>query len=260
MRNAELIPDNAISIHNLSITIGDSLILKDVSLDVPKGSITAIIGPSGCGKSTLLKAIVGLVDELGDSQSPARFGGEIVVQGVSVLGLPEDALSRLRREVVYISQQPVIFPGSILENLLVGSEYWYGSEQDANVEQVLRTVSMWNEVKDRLKSPAAILSTGQRQRLTIARALALKPAILLLDEPCANLDPISTSRVEDFLFEVKRDATVLIVTHNMQQAQRTSDFSVLMYMSELVEVNKTDSVFLYPKDKRTEDYISGRFG
>jgi phosphate transport system ATP-binding protein len=236
---------------------GGVSVLKGVSLDVREKTVTAIIGPSGCGKSTLIRCL----NRLHESLPGAYCEGEISFGGRDVLTIDPVLL---RREVGMVFQRPNPFPTmSIFEN--VASGLVLNGERDGaliaeRVERSLRQAALWDEVKDKLKSPGMGLSGGQQQRLCIARALAVEPSILLMDEPCSALDPIATSRIEELLVEIKKDLTIVIVTHNMQQAARVSEYTVFMLMGELVETGETQQMFTKPSDKRTEDYITGRFG
>src|SRR5690242_6443829 len=232
--------------------------LKNISLDIPERKVTAIIGPSGCGKSTLLRVFNRMYAIY--PQLAAR--GEVLLDGEDILD-PSYPINRLRSKVGMVFQKPVPFPMSIRDNIAFGirhHEKLKREEMDERVEQALRSAALWDEAKDKLKHNALGLSGGQQQRLCIARAIALKPDVLLLDEPTSALDPIATGRIEQLIEELKRDFTIVIVTHNMQQAARVSDRTAFMYMGELIESGDTDKIFTKPDKQQTEDYISGRFG
>jgi phosphate transport system ATP-binding protein len=232
--------------------------LKNISLDIPERKVTAIIGPSGCGKSTLLRVFNRMYAIY--PQLAAR--GEVLLDGEDILD-PSYPINRLRSKVGMVFQKPVPFPMSIRDNIAFGirhHEKLKRDEMDERVEQALRSAALWDEVKDKLKQSALGLSGGQQQRLCIARAIALKPDVLLLDEPTSALDPIATGRIEQLIEELKRDFTIVIVTHNMQQAARVSDRTAFMYMGELIESGDTDKIFTKPDKQQTEDYITGRFG
>ncbi|MFI5347408.1 MAG: phosphate ABC transporter ATP-binding protein PstB [Elusimicrobiota bacterium] len=245
------------SVRGLRAGYGGAPVLKGVSLEVREKAVTAIIGPSGCGKSTLIRCL----NRLHESLPGAYCEGEIHLGGRNVLDWDPVLL---RRDVGMVFQRPNPFPTmSIFEN--VASGLTLNGERDRaklaeRVEMSLRRAALWDEVKDKLSSPGVGLSGGQQQRLCIARALAVEPRILLMDEPCSALDPIATARIEELLLEIKNQLTVVIVTHNMQQAARVSEYTVFMLMGELVEFGETQQVFTKPSDKRTEDYITGRFG
>ncbi len=247
-----------ISIRNLNFYYGKALALKNINLDVFKGKVTAFIGPSGCGKSTLLRTI----NRMYDLYPGQRAEGEILVGGKNILDKGVDTIE-LRAKVGMVFQKPTPFPMSIYENIAFGVrlfEKLTRNQMDDRVEWALTKAALWDEVKDKLKQPGTGLSGGQQQRLCIARGVAVKPEVLLLDEPTSALDPISTMRIEELIHELKREFTIAIVTHNMQQAARVSDFTAYMYLGELVEFGKTDDIFIKPQDKRTEDYITGRMG
>jgi len=232
--------------------------LKNISLDIPERKVTAIIGPSGCGKSTLLRVFNRMYAIY--PQLAAR--GEVLLDGEDILD-PSYPINRLRSKVGMVFQKPVPFPMSIRDNIAFGirhHEKLKRDEMDERVEQALRSAALWDEAKDKLKHNALGLSGGQQQRLCIARAIALKPDVLLLDEPTSALDPIATGRIEQLIEELKRDFTIVIVTHNMQQAARVSDRTAFMYMGELIESGDTDKIFTKPDKQQTEDYITGRFG
>jgi phosphate transport system ATP-binding protein len=232
--------------------------LKGINLILHDKRVTAFIGPSGCGKSTLLR-ILNRIYQLYPGQ---RATGEVLVDGRNILDAGQD-LNLLRAKIGMVFQKPTPFPMSIYDNIAFGVRLYERispSELDERVEQALRRSALWDEVKDKLRQSGLSLSGGQQQRLCIARAIAVKPEILLLDEPASALDPISTQRIEELIAELKSDYCIAIVTHNMQQAARSSDYTAFMYLGELVEYNETETIFTHPKEKRTEDYITGRFG
>ena len=243
---------------NLNLWYGEHHALHDVSLSVPERSITALIGPSGCGKSTFLKTL----NRMNDLIPGVRITGEVNYKGQNILA-PSVDVNALRREIGMVFQKPNPFPMSIYDNVAYGPRT-HGvrarAKLDDIVERSLRGAAIWDEVKDRLKKNALGLSGGQQQRLCIARALAVEPEVLLMDEPTSALDPISTSRVEELALELKENYTIVIVTHNMQQAVRISDRTAFFLLGELVECGDTERIFSQPADKRTEDYITGRFG
>ncbi len=243
---------------NLSLWYGSHQALKDITLDIPEKSITALIGPSGCGKSTFLKTL----NRMNDLIPGVRITGKVCYNGENIFS-PNVDVNELRREVGMVFQKPNPFPMSIYDNIAYGPRT-HGikskAKLDAIVEQSLRGAAIWDEVKDRLKKSALGLSGGQQQRLCIARALAVEPKVLLMDEPTSALDPISTSKIEDLASELKEKYTIIIVTHNMQQAVRISDKTAFFLLGELVEYDDTEKLFADPADKRTEDYITGRFG
>ena len=232
--------------------------VKHINLEVPEKRVTALIGPSGCGKSTLLRVfnrIYALYPKL-------EAKGEVLLDGENILD-PKYPMNRLRSKVGMVFQKPVPFPMTIFENVAYGirhHEKLSKAEMDVRVEQALRQAALWDEVKDKLKTSGLGLSGGQQQRLCIARAVALRPDVLLLDEPTSALDPISTSRIEQLVEELKQDFTIMIVTHNMQQAARVSDYTAFMYLGDLIEHGATEQIFSNPSKQQTEDYITGRFG
>ena len=232
--------------------------LKGINLALHDKRVTAFIGPSGCGKSTLLR-ILNRIYELYPEQ---RATGEVLVDGRNILDAGQD-LNLLRAKIGMVFQKPTPFPMSIYDNVAFGIRLYEKlspGELDARVEEALHRAALWDEVKDKLRQSGLSLSGGQQQRLCIARAIAVKPEILLLDEPASALDPISTQRVEELIAELKSDYCIALVTHNMQQAARSSDFTAFMYLGELVEYNDTETIFTHPRERRTEDYITGRFG
>ena len=245
------------NISNLDLYYTDFHALKNVNLDLPEKEITAFIGPSGCGKSTLLKSL----NRMNDLVEGCKITGEITLDGVDIYKNID--VNLLRKRVGMVFQKPNPFPMSIYDNIAYGPRT-HGihnkSQLDDIVEKSLRGAAIWDEVKDRLKKSALGMSGGQQQRLCIARALAVQPDVLLMDEPTSALDPISTSKVEDLALELKKDYTVIMVTHNMQQAARISDNTAFFLLGEVVEYDKTEKLFSMPKDRRTEDYITGRFG
>jgi phosphate transport system ATP-binding protein len=251
-------PQPKLAVRNLNFLYGDAPALKNISMDLPEKRVSAIIGPSGCGKSTLLRVF----NRIYAIYPNLRAMGEVLLDGENILdtGYP---LHKLRSKVGMVFQKPVPFPMTIFENIAWGirhHEKLSKSEMEARVEQALRRAALWDEVKDKLKRSALGLSGGQQQRLCIARSIALKPEVLLLDEPTSALDPIATGRIEQLIEELKRDYTIVIVTHNMQQAARVSDRTAFMYLGELVEFDETEKIFTKPAKRQTEDYISGRFG
>ncbi|MBO5123154.1 MAG: phosphate ABC transporter ATP-binding protein [Oscillospiraceae bacterium] len=247
-----------ISVKDMCLWYGDHQALKDVNIEIPEKSITAFIGPSGCGKSTFLKTLNRMNDLIPD----VKITGDIRYEGTDIFSKEVD-VNNLRKEIGMVFQKPNPFPMSIYDNIAYGPRT-HGItnrvELDEIVERALRDAAIWDEVKDRLKKNALGMSGGQQQRLCIARALAVQPKILLMDEPTSALDPISTSRIEELVMELKEKYTIVMVTHNMQQAVRVSDYTAFFLLGELVEFGKTDDIFSQPKDQRTEDYITGRFG
>ena len=245
-----------LSVRDLNLWYGETQALKHISMDIPEKSITALIGPSGCGKSTFLKTL----NRMNDLIPTVRITGEIQYQGNNIF---DSEVNALRKEVGMVFQKPNPFPMSIYDNIAYGPRT-HGIKSRAKlddiVERSLRDAAIWDEVKDRLNKNAIGLSGGQQQRLCIARALAVEPKVLLMDEPTSALDPISTSRIEDLAMELKEKYTIVIVTHNMQQAVRISDCTAFFLLGELVEFGKTEDIFAQPADQRTEDYITGRFG
>lgn len=251
-------PDVAIESRGLSIRYGRKPAIRNVTLGIPRNKVTAIIGPSGCGKSTYLRAI----NRMNDTIRTCRTTGSLLVDGEDVYGPDVDPVL-LRRKAGIIFQKPNPFPKSVYKNVAFGVQLHYRAterELDGIVEAALRQANLWDEVKDGLDDPALSLSGGQQQRLCIARALAIEPDILLMDEPCSALDPIATARIEDLIFEMKKDMTIVIVTHNMQQAARVADYTAFLYLGRLVEFDRTRDLFEKPRNPLTENYITGRFG
>lgn len=248
-----------ISIENLNIYFGTTHAIKDVSIKFREKSVTSIIGPSGCGKSTMLRSI----NRMHDMTPSARIKGSIMLDGTDIYGRDEDPVS-IRRRVGMVFQKPNPFPAmSIYDNVIAGYKLnarVKKSEGDEIVESSLKRVALWDEVKDRLKTSAMALSGGQQQRLCIARTIAVKPEVILMDEPCSALDPLSTLKIEELIEELKDNYTIVIVTHNMQQAARVSDETAFFYLGELIEVGETKKIFTNPEKSQTEDYITGRFG
>ncbi len=243
---------------NLDFSYGEKKVLDGISLDIFAEQATAIIGPSGCGKSTFLKCF----NRIHEVSSDVRVSGDLQIDGVDIFrgGIHE---VELRRRVGMVFQKPNPFPKSIYENVAFGPKL-FGVRDRATlagiVEESLQKAALWDEVKDRLKESAMSMSGGQQQRLCIARALAVNPEVLLMDEPCSALDPIATAKIEELIFELKKEFTVLIVTHNMQQAARVSDYTAFFWLGKLVEMGPTERIFTNPRNRMTEDYISGRFG
>lgn len=247
-----------IAINDLNFYYGKFKALKGINLEIPEGRVTAFIGPSGCGKSTLLR-VLNRMFELYPEQ---RAEGQILLDGEDLLNSKED-VALLRAKVGMVFQKPTPFPMSIFDNVAFGVKLFENlnsSDLEERVEWALRKSALWTEVKDKLHQSGSSLSGGQQQRLCIARGIAIKPEVLLLDEPCSALDPISTAKVEELIVELKADYTVVIVTHNMQQAARCSDYTAYMYLGDLIEFGETEQMFFKPKRKETEDYITGRFG
>lgn len=247
-----------ISVKNLNFYYGDFHALKNINLCIAKNKVTSFIGPSGCGKSTLLRTF----NRMFELYPAQKATGEINLDGENLLTSKTD-ISIIRAKVGMVFQKPTPFPMSIYDNIAFGIKLFEKlnkSEMDERVEWALTKAALWNEVKDKLNKSGDSLSGGQQQRLCIARGIAVKPEVLLLDEPCSALDPISTMKIEELILELKQDYTVAIVTHNMQQAARCSDYTAYMYLGELVEFGNTQQIFEQPNDKRTEDYIRGRMG
>ena len=249
---------NIISVKDMCLWYGEHQALKNVNIEIPEKSITAFIGPSGCGKSTFLKTL----NRMNDLIPGVKIRGNIRYEGTDIFSKEVD-VNQIRKEIGMVFQKPNPFPMSIYDNVAYGPRT-HGitnkMQLDEIVERALRDAAIWDEVKDRLKKNALGMSGGQQQRLCIARALAVRPKILLMDEPTSALDPISTSRIEELVMELKEKYTIVMVTHNMQQAVRVSDYTAFFLLGELVEFGKTDDIFSQPQDQRTEDYITGRFG
>ena len=249
---------NIITTNDLCLWYGQTQALRDINISVPEGSITALIGPSGCGKSTFLKTL----NRMNDLVPDVRITGSVKYRGKDIFA-PGTDVNELRRQIGMVFQKPNPFPMSIYDNIAYGPRT-HGitkkSELDEIVETSLKDAAIWDELKDRLKKSALGLSGGQQQRLCIARALAVHPEVILMDEPTSALDPISTSKIEDLVMDIKKDYTIIMVTHNMQQAARVSDKTVFFLLGEIIESGETEQMFSMPKDKRTEDYITGRFG
>jgi phosphate transport system ATP-binding protein len=250
--------NSKISVSNLNLYYGQNHALKSVNMEIPENEITAFIGPSGCGKSTFLKTL----NRMNDLVEGVRIEGKVVLDGEDIYSPTVDT-TLLRKKVGMVFQQPNPFPMSIYDNIAYGPRI-HGIKNKAKLDEIVETslkgAAIWDEIKNRLKKSALGLSGGQQQRLCIARALAVKPEVLLMDEPTSALDPISTLKVEELMAELKKNYTVAIVTHNMQQATRISDNTAFFLVGEMVEMNKTEELFSRPMDKRTEDYITGRFG
>jgi phosphate transport system ATP-binding protein len=247
-----------IEIKNLSYWYGPHQALQDVTITIPENRVTAIIGPSGCGKSTLIKAI----NRIGEVAGEVRIEGDVMLDGASVYGREIDLVD-LRRRVGMVFQKPNPFPQTIHQNVAFGPRLHGVTDRatlDGIVERSLRDAALWDEVKDRLHQSAYGISGGQQQRLCIARALAVDPEVILMDEPCSALDPIATARIEELMQDLKKQYTLVIVTHNMQQASRVSDYTAFLYLGALIEFGDTERMFIKPMNKQTEDYITGRFG
>ena len=246
------------AVRDLNFYYGKFHAIKNVNLDIPEKKVTAFIGPSGCGKSTLLR-IFNRMYELYPDQ---RADGQVMMGGEDLITSKED-VSLIRARIGMVFQKPTPFPMSIYDNIAYGVKLFESlsaSDMDERVEWALGKAALWNEVKDKLNQNGASLSGGQQQRLCIARGIAIKPEVMLLDEPCSALDPLSTAKIEELIAELKKDYTVVIVTHNMQQAARCSDYTAYMYLGDLIEFGATEDLFFKPKRKETEDYITGRFG
>jgi len=247
-----------VSVRKMNFFYGESRALKDINIDLYAGKATAFIGPSGCGKSTLLRVL----NRMYDLYPNQRATGEVTLDGENILA-PGNDLNLLRARIGMVFQKPTPFPMSIYENIAFGIRLYEKlpkSELEGRVETSLRRAALWEEVKDKLAANGLSLSGGQQQRLCIARTVAVKPEVILFDEPCSALDPISTAKIEELIDELKTDYTIVIVTHNMQQAARVSDFTAFMYLGDLVEFGTTSKMFTAPSDRRTQDYITGRFG
>jgi phosphate transport system ATP-binding protein len=247
-----------IAIRDLNFYYGDKQALKNITLPLYDRTVTAFIGPSGCGKSTLLRVL----NRMYDLYPNQRAEGEVLFDGENLLS-PQQDLNLLRSRVGMVFQKPTPFPMSIYDNIAFGIRLYERlpkGEVDRRVEQALRRAAIWDEVKDKLGASGLSLSGGQQQRLCIARTVAIRPEVILLDEPCSALDPISTAKIEELIDELHCDYTIIIVTHNMQQAARVSQYTAFMYLGELVEFDNTSKVFTAPRDRRTQDYVTGRFG
>jgi len=246
-----------IIVENLNLWYGEKQALKNISMRVPKNSVTALIGPSGCGKSTFIRCL----NRMNDLVKNCRIEGKVLIEDQNIYGADVDVVE-LRKQVGMVFQKPNPFPMSIHDNIAYGPRIHGVNKKDLDgiVENALRSAALWEETSDRLKSSALSLSGGQQQRLCIARTLAVKPKVILFDEPTSALDPISTSRIEDLIMNLKKDYTIVIVTHNMQQAARISDYTGFFLMGELIEFGQTRQIFQNPREKSTEDYITGRFG
>ena len=256
--NEAVITNPKIILKDLNFHYGNYHALKSVNLSIPEKKVTAFIGPSGCGKSTLLRTF----NRMYELYPKQKATGEIILDGENILDSQQD-LNRLRAKVGMVFQKPTPFPMSIFDNITFGVKLYESlSKRDMadRVEWALRKAALWNEVKDKLKQNGNSLSGGQQQRLCIARAIAVRPEVVLLDEPASALDPISTAHIEELIHELKKDYTIIIVTHNMQQAARVSDYTAYMYLGELIEFGNTDMIFTTPKKTATEDYITGKFG
>ncbi len=258
MDNKHMAEEVKMSVKDLDLYYGQKQALKNINMDIRSNAITALIGPSGCGKSTFLKTL----NRMNDLIDNVRITGQVTLDGEDIFDKNMD-VTMLRKRVGMVFQQPNPFPMSVYDNIAYGPRV-HGIKNKAKldeiVEESLRGAAIWDEVKDNLKKSALRLSGGQQQRICIARALATKPEVILMDEPTSALDPISTTKIEDLMEELKRQYTVVVVTHNMQQAVRVSDYTAFFLVGDMVEYGETKELFTYPKDKRTEDYITGRFG
>lgn len=252
------VPDPIVQVKDVNLYYGEKQALKNIYMDISKNKATAFIGPSGCGKSTLLRCF----NRLNDLVDAARVEGEILIDGEDIHD-PSVDITELRKNVGMVFQKSNPFPKSIYENVAYGARIAGENRKsvlDEIVEKSLKGAALWDEVHDRLHESALGISGGQMQRLCIARAIAVEPEVLLMDEPCSALDPIATGKIEDLITELKANYTIVIVTHNMQQASRVSDYTAFMYLGELIEYDTTETIFLNPKLKQTEDYVSGKFG
>ena len=250
--------EEKVAVRNLDFFYGDSRALKSINVPLYTNKVMAFIGPSGCGKSTLLRVL----NRIYDLYPNQRAAGEVLLDGQNILS-PNQDLNLLRARVGMVFQKPTPFPMSIFENIAFGVRLYESlnrADTEMRVESALRRAALWEEVKDKLNANGLSLSGGQQQRLCIARTVAVKPEVILLDEPCSALDPISTAKIEELIDELKDDYTIAIVTHNMQQAARVSDYTAFMYLGEMVEFDTTSKMFTTPSDQRTQDYITGRFG
>ena len=258
MDNKHMADEVKMSVKDLDLYYGQKQALKNINMDIHSNAITALIGPSGCGKSTFLKTL----NRMNDLIDNVKITGQVTLDGEDIFDKNMD-VTMLRKRVGMVFQQPNPFPMSVYDNIAYGPRV-HGIKNKAKldeiVEESLRGAAIWDEVKDNLKKSALRLSGGQQQRICIARALATKPEVILMDEPTSALDPISTTKIEDLMEELKRQYTVVVVTHNMQQAVRVSDYTAFFLVGDMVEYGETKELFTYPKDKRTEDYITGRFG
>ena len=258
MDNKHMANEVKMSVKDLDLYYGQKQALKNINMDIHSNAITALIGPSGCGKSTFLKTL----NRMNDLIDNVRITGQVTLDGEDIFDRNMD-VTMLRKRVGMVFQQPNPFPMSVYDNIAYGPRV-HGIKNKAKldeiVEESLRGAAIWDEVKDNLKKSALRLSGGQQQRICMARALATKPEVILMDEPTSALDPISTTKIEDLMEELKRQYTVVVVTHNMQQAVRVSDYTAFFLVGDMVEYGETKELFTYPKDKRTEDYITGRFG
>ena len=250
--------ENKIQVSKLKLYHTEHMALNKVSIDVARNSVLALIGPSGCGKSTFLKTL----NRMNDLIEGVRIEGEVLLDGENIFH-PDVDVVHLRKRVGMVFQRPNPFPMSIYDNIAYGPRI-HGLRNKAKLDEIVESsltrAALWDEVKDRLKTSAMAMSGGQQQRLCIARLLAVEPEVLLMDEPCSALDPISTMKIEELVSELKKEYTIVMVTHNMQQAARVSDSTAFFLMGEMIEQDKTDTIFTRPRDKRTEDYITGRFG
>jgi phosphate transport system ATP-binding protein len=250
--------NDKVTIRNLDFYYGDAQALKTISMSLYENKVTAFIGPSGCGKSTLLRVL----NRMYDLYPNQRATGEVLFDGVNILS-PKQDLNLLRARIGMVFQKPTPFPMSIYENIAFGIRLYERlskSELDGRIESCLRRAALWDEVKDKLGANGQSLSGGQQQRLCIARTVAVRPEVILFDEPCSALDPISTAKIEELIDELTEEYTIVIVTHNMQQAARVSEYTAFMYLGELIEFDSTSKMFTAPRDQRTQDYITGRFG
>ena len=250
--------ETELSIKNLNLWFGNFQALKNINIDIPKNAVTALIGPSGCGKSTFIKTL----DRMNDLVDNVKFTGEVIYKGRNILNSDTDVVA-LRKEIGMVFQKPNPFPKSIFDNVAYGPRvHGIRDKKTLNeiVERSLKGAAIWDEVKDRLNESALRLSGGQQQRLCIARLLAVEPDVLLMDEPASALDPIATSKIEDLIYELKKEYTIIIVTHNMQQAARVSSHTAFFFLGELVEYASTIDLFERPREKKTEDYVTGKFG
>lgn len=258
MDNKHMAEEVKMSVKDLDLYYGQKQALKNINMDIHSNAITALIGPSGCGKSTFLKTL----NRMNDLIDNVKITGQVTLDGEDIFDKNMD-VTMLRKRVGMVFQQPNPFPMSVYDNIAYGPRV-HGIKNKAKIDEIveesLRGAAIWDEVKDNLKKSALRLSGGQQQRICIARALATKPEVILMDEPTSALDPISTTKIEDLMEELKRQYTVVVVTHNMQQAVRVSDYTAFFLVGDMVEYGETKELFTYPKDKRTEDYITGRFG